>query len=298
MESWARDDTHGYDQEYRWGQRGDMDCSAAVILAWQSAGVPVRTAGATYTGDMVPAFLACGFADVTGQVNFKSGEGLKRGDVLLNTEYHTALYCGGGYEVEASINENGGATGGQPGDQTGWEFLIRPYRNYPWDVCLRYMGDIETEDFLFTTNKVGFGSFGLDVWRAQMILYSRGFYKDICDSSYGPNTRAAVVAFQIAADLPVTGEMDHDTWATILGLARANDGRWIAEECCEGFKHNKTVLLVQEILKASGYYKGELTWDFDSDLRDAVIKFQTDAKALTVNGKADHDTLRWMIGQD
>ena len=66
--------------------------------------------------------------------------GLQRGDVLLNIRHHTAIYCGNGMEVEASINENGGVTGGQPGDQTGREFLVRPYRNYPWDCVLRYTG--------------------------------------------------------------------------------------------------------------------------------------------------------------
>lgn len=33
------------------------------------------------------------------------------------------------------------AHGGQPGDQTGKEFLIRSYRNYPWNCILRYAGD-------------------------------------------------------------------------------------------------------------------------------------------------------------
>lgn len=48
------------------------------------------------------------------------------------------MYIGDGQEVEASINEFGGVTGGQPGDQTGWEFTVRSYRNYPWDCVLRY----------------------------------------------------------------------------------------------------------------------------------------------------------------
>ena len=34
MERWANDPAHGYDQQYRWGQRGDYDCSSAVITAW------------------------------------------------------------------------------------------------------------------------------------------------------------------------------------------------------------------------------------------------------------------------
>ena len=141
MEAWARDDSHGYDQTYRWGQRGDFDCSAAVIQACENAGIPVKSKGATYTGNMLAAFKKCGFVDVTSKVNRSTGAGLLRGDVLLNTSHHTAMYCGNGKEVEASINEKGTATGGKHGDQTGKEFLIRSYRNYPWTNVLRYAAE-------------------------------------------------------------------------------------------------------------------------------------------------------------
>lgn len=142
METWAKDDSHGYDQDYRWGEKGDYDCSSAVIQAWQNAGVPVKSGGATYTGDMKNVFLKNGFVDVTSKVNVATGSGLLRGDVLLNEAHHVAMYCGNGKEVEVSINEKGTAHGGKPGDQTGKEFLIRSYRNYPWNCVLRYRGNI------------------------------------------------------------------------------------------------------------------------------------------------------------
>lgn len=138
MENTAKDNRHGYDQKWRWNEKGDYDCSSAVITAWEQAGVPVKTKGATYTGNMLSVFKKCGFKDVTNQVSRSTGVGLLRGDVLLNTAKHTAMYCGNGMEVEASINEKGKAIGGVPGDQTGKEFLIRPYRNYPWNYVLRY----------------------------------------------------------------------------------------------------------------------------------------------------------------
>ena len=141
METWEKDDSHGDDQDYRGGEKGDYDCSSAVIQAWQNAGVPVKSGGATYTGDMKNVFLKNGFKDITASVNRGTGTGLKRGDVLLNEAHHVAMYCGAGKEVEASINEKGTAHGGQPGDQTGKEFLIRSYRNYPWHCILRYAGD-------------------------------------------------------------------------------------------------------------------------------------------------------------
>ena len=135
IENLARDDSHGYDQIYRWGERGDYDCSSAVITAWKRAGIPLTC---TYTGNMHDDMLKKGFKNVTRSVNLNTGEGLQRGDVLLNHVHHVAMYIGAGQEVEASINERGGATGGQPGDQTGREILIRSYRNYPWNAVLRY----------------------------------------------------------------------------------------------------------------------------------------------------------------
>lgn len=155
MEAWARADSHGYDQDYRWGEKGDYDCSSAIISAWENAGVPVKSKGATYTGDMRTVFLSCGFKDITNKVNVATGAGLIRGDVLLNTVHHTAMYCGNGKEVEASINEKGTAHGGKPGDQTGKEFLIRNYRNYPWDCILRYQ-ESSSRSTTTTTEKVAY----------------------------------------------------------------------------------------------------------------------------------------------
>lgn len=134
----ANDNRHGYDQKYRWCEKGDYDCSSAVITAWQTAGVPVKTMGATYTGNMYNVFKKCGFVDVTNSVDLSSGNGLLRGDVLLNRKHHTAIYIGNGQIAHASINENGTAINGKPGDQTGKEFYIRSYYNFPWDYVLRF----------------------------------------------------------------------------------------------------------------------------------------------------------------
>ena len=134
----ANDNRHGYDKKYRWGEKGDYDCSSAVITAWENAGVPVKTNGATYTGNMYNVFKKCGFSDVTNSVERSSGKGLCRGDVLLNRKHHTAMYIGNGQIVHASVNEKGTAINGDPGDQTGKEFYIRSYYNYPWDYVLRF----------------------------------------------------------------------------------------------------------------------------------------------------------------
>lgn len=138
----AYDNSHGYDQTYRWGEKGDYDCSSLIVTAFEQAGIPVKSNGATYTGNMRTVFCKTGFKDITSLINLSTGAGLQSGDVLLNEAHHTALVVtdGGGTIVHASINENGGVAGGRPGDQTGREICTRSYYNKPWDCVLRYTG--------------------------------------------------------------------------------------------------------------------------------------------------------------
>ena len=224
METWAADNSHGYDQQYRWGERGDFDCSSAVIAAWEMAGVPVKSSGATYTGNMRGAFLRCGFKDVTAKIELAGGSGLERGDVLLNYENHCALYCGAGKEVEASINELGTITGGQPGDQTGREFLVRPYRNYPWNCVLRYGGGDGTASsrpgpvYEYSV-KLGLLKEGMEdaqVKTVQILLAAKGYEPGQADGIMGPLTVEAVKGFQRDAGLLDDGEVGGYTWSRLL----------------------------------------------------------------------------------
>ena len=227
MEDTANDDSHGYCQDHRWGTDGDYDCSSAVISAWENAGVPVKTKGATYTGNMLGVFTANGFEVVTHDVNLKTGAGLKRGDVLLNTAHHTAMYCGNGKEVEASINEKGRAHGGKPGDQTGKEFLIRDYRNYPWTHVLRYTGATTTAyittggKYMFSVGNVKSGTKGNDVKLLQRLLKSNGFRGAdgkllTIDGDCGTNTVYAIKSYQKKKGLSADGIAGPATWKSIL----------------------------------------------------------------------------------
>lgn len=146
----ANNSNHGYDQIYRWGEKGDYDCSSAIITACEYAGIPMKSMGATYTGNMRPVALKVGFKDITKSITLSTGKGLKAGDILLNTAHHVAMYCGDGKLVHASINELGKAKGGKPGDQTGREFYIRSYYNYPWNCILRYGEDSELSNNIKT----------------------------------------------------------------------------------------------------------------------------------------------------
>ena len=126
----ANDDSHGYDQTNRWGP--NYDCSSLVISAYQQAGCPVKTNGATYTENMKTAFVKTGFD----AINYTQGMQLIRGDVILKYG-HTVMYIGNGQIVSASSNEFGGSTGGQTGDQTGKEVKVSNFYNDSWHTVLR-----------------------------------------------------------------------------------------------------------------------------------------------------------------
>lgn len=131
---WCQTVSLGYDQSNRQDFRdgGETDCSALVLYALREAGFDTGTA--TYTGNMRSNLTARGWKVVA--VNGSP----KAGDILLNDVHHVAAYIGGGKLAQASIDENGRATGGKGGDQTGNETNIRNYYNYPWNCYLRWAG--------------------------------------------------------------------------------------------------------------------------------------------------------------
>lgn len=218
MEALAADDSHGYDQAYRWGEKGDYDCSSAVITAFITAGIPLTC---TYTGNMYADMIIHGFNDVTDGIDMATGEGLRRGDVLLNVRNHVAMYCGGGKEVEASQNEFGGDTGGQPGDQTGREILVRSYRNYPWDYALRYADSNDTGGEIvmnFGVPQIKIGDQGDAVYFWQNLLRGREWTNLALDGSFGAATEKATKAFQKRLGLTQDGVVGPATWSAMIPL--------------------------------------------------------------------------------
>lgn len=126
----AGDDSHGYDQDDRWSP--DYDCSSLLIEAYEQAGCPVKTNGASYTGNMESVFVETGFESIPYTADLE----LLPGDVLLR-DGHTAMYIGDGFIVSAHINENGEVTGGETGDQTGHEIDVSVLTSTNWEVVLR-----------------------------------------------------------------------------------------------------------------------------------------------------------------
>lgn len=196
MKQIANDNKHGYSQTNRWGSPdtwSDYDCSSLVISAWQAAGVPVKDKGATYTGNMYNAFIKCGFKDVTSKINLSTGSGLIAGDVLLNHTDHTAMMINKTQLAQASIDENGGISGGKVGDQTGYEIYIRSYYNYPWNCVLRYPEELKTLDK--TGYKKGDKTIGVFAFK-QLLLIAKSKKMITAslnnDNTFGNGTEKAV----------------------------------------------------------------------------------------------------------
>jgi cell wall-associated NlpC family hydrolase len=127
----AADNSHGYSQQTRWGNP-NYDCSSFVISSYEAAGIKVKEAGASYTGNMKNAFTKVGFQWIPGTPDVNK---LQPGDVLLNEGTHTEMYIGDGKMIGAHGN-----TDGRDGDSGGNEISITKYSNKNWDGVLRYVG--------------------------------------------------------------------------------------------------------------------------------------------------------------
>lgn len=211
----ANDNSHGYDQIGRWGP--DYDCSSLVISAYEQAGVKVKEAGATYTGNMRAAFVKCGFKAIP----YKKGMTLYKGDVLLNEKHHTALYIGDGQIVQASSNEKGGIYNGKDGDQTGREIATGRFYEYSkgWDYVLRYNEEVKTVTIILPV--LSKGSKCPEVGMVQALLNSLGYTGKTgrplsTDHDFGNNTEYAVKNFQRAHNLGQDGVVGEKTYNALL----------------------------------------------------------------------------------
>ena len=188
---------HGYDQIHRWGE--DYDCSSSIITAVQTV-IPVKDAGATYTGNMRKAFEKCGFISIPCKNGLPT---LCRGDILLNEKYHAAMFIGGGKVAQFSSNENGRATGGHTGDQTGRESGTMPLYNYSkgWDYVLRYEEKKEDVIVEIKTKQLQRGDICVEVGLVQTLLNRLNYVGKngrplTIDNDFGANVEYAVKNFQ------------------------------------------------------------------------------------------------------
>lgn len=126
----AKDDTHGYDQEYRNGP--DFDCSSFIGTVLEFGGFDVSPK--SWTGNLRKQLLDNGFKVIP--VNSPR----RAGDIFLTEGRHVVMCVDEDTIVHAAINEKGGITGGQKGDQTGNEICVTNFYtpSYKWQYHFRH----------------------------------------------------------------------------------------------------------------------------------------------------------------
>lgn len=215
----ANDQSHGYSQSTRWGNP-DYDCSSFAISAYRTgAGVPIDINKVNYTGNM-SGLLNYGFKDVTKNVNFNTGSGLQKGDIVYYHKSgnigHAIIYIGNGKIVHARGASYGST---KPGDQ-GTEIAVATYYRGSFDRVYRYTGSgsaapaptptVKRYNVTTTLPIVKYGSVGRAVATWQTIVGVEA------DGEFGSKTKAATIAFQKANKLEQDSEVGSLTWAAGL----------------------------------------------------------------------------------
>ena len=247
--SMANNNRHGYSQIYRSLYNitvpTSFDCSSLVLTAYYYAFIKnglkeqadyIRR-NCSYTGNMLN-LLNVGFEIVArGQTAHSQ---MVRGDVELNTVYHTAMAIDKNNIVHARSSEGTRDTY----DNSGNEIRTQPWYLYShgWTHRLRFTGKgitmpvlnkngVETpntsvgEVYMFGCKEVKKGSVGNHVLLMQEILKARGFKgKDgkelVLDKQAGENSIYALTEYQKSRKgvLKVDGVCGSATWKDLIAL--------------------------------------------------------------------------------
>lgn len=319
----ANDNEHGYSQAvrslYNITNPKSYDCSSLVLTAFYYAFVKnglteqaeYLKRNCSYTGNMLE-MLNCGFEVVAR--NQTAHSQMKKGDIELNTVYHTALAIDGDNIVHARTSEGTSDTR----DNSGNEIRTQPWYNYShgWTHRLRFTGkgislvSNGTTIPSSTPTVLKLGSSGSEVKTLQENLiklgYSCGSYG--ADGDFGSATESAVKKYQREHGLIVDGQAGVNTLTSINNQLSDSTNTSVESQFTFTMKTIKEgsvgnhVLLVQEILRARGFTGKnnkplELDKEAGTDTIEAIRKYQVSRNGACgrTDGIADMKTLKDMI---
>ena len=131
-----------------------------------------------------------------------------------------------------------------------------------------------------TTRESKIHRYDQTVLQIQLVLKSLGFYAGAIDGIAGPQTTAAVRAFQSRFGLNPTGDLDATTAAVLLSLMRPRGGfgRFSSSRDCEGYNSDTGALVYGECddgdfegydSETGNYVYGDCEEDGDLDAYDS-----------------------------
>lgn len=245
----ANDNSHGYSQAvrslYNTANPKSFDCSSLVLTAYYYAFLKngltdlanYLKRNCSYTGNML-RMLNTGFEAVAR--NQTAHAQMIRGDIELNTTYHTALAVGKDIIVHARSSE--GTTDTK--DNSGNEIRTQPWYLYShgWTHRLRFTGKgidfsklISTSEskpttttakgdrYMFEPKTVKLGSKGTSVLLLQEIFVARDFRGAdnqilSLDRVAGENTIRALNSYKKSRNMKQDGICDASVWKDLLAI--------------------------------------------------------------------------------
>lgn len=160
-----------------------------------------------------------------------------------------------------------------------------------------YRSGASDTSYKINVKQIKVGSSGKLVKLLQKLLYSRGMYSKLSiDGEFGPKTEKAVKKYQkwIAehgGGLAIDGICGPATWTSLFGM----EGNPKAIKQVKSGDKNLSVYFMQELLKAEGYYKGELDRSFGPKTLKALLKYQK-KKGLKADGVCGKSTFKKLAG--
>lgn len=155
-------------------------------------------------------------------------------------------------------------------------------------AILTFTGDVQAAELLRV------GDRGVEVREIQEMLAEQGYLTERIDGVFGSATVNALKKFQKAAGLKVDGICGKDTMAALKKLA-ADPLYALPGSVIKKGMHGEGVVIVQQILRDYGYYKGDIDGKCGSGTVRALQNFQRDY-GLTADGVCGRQTYAVMEG--
>nr|WP_237418657.1 peptidoglycan-binding protein [Halobacillus litoralis] len=133
------------------------------------------------------------------------------------------------------------------------------------------------------------GNNGESVRFLQETLKSEGFYTDVLDGNYGPNTEYAVRRYQTMHGLTVDGMAGPETLSSLGIYSGISVGVQTTGALQPGDSGDE-VRFLQQILSNRGYYDNSIDGSYGPATENSVRTYQTD-NGLTIDGMAGPGTL-------